>query len=93
MFCWISSLLVILQTLLLIMGDGENYYDKVEEQTYSYYSSGRLQGGKIEQSGEWHFEYDKDGQLTEKYKGAGKVVGHYPSQTRYERKDTGGGVQ
>ena len=52
MFCWISSLLVVLQTLLLIMGDGENYYDKVEEQTYSYYSSGRLQGGKIEQSGE-----------------------------------------
>lgn len=92
MFCWISSLLVILQTLLLIMGDGENY-DKVEEQTYSYYSSGRLQGGKIEQSGEWHFEYDKDGQLTEKYKGSSKVVGHYPSQTRYERKDTGGGVQ
>lgn len=92
MFCWISSLLVILQTLLLIMGDGENY-DKVEEQTYSYYSSGRLQGGKIEQSGEWHFEYDKDGQLTEKYKGSNKVVGHYPSQTRYERKDTGGGVQ
>ena len=68
-------------------------YDKVEEQTYSYYSSGRLQGGKIEQSGEWHFEYDKDGQLTEKYKGSSKVVGHYPSQTRYERKDTGGGVQ
>ena len=49
-----------------------------------------LQGGKIEQSGEWHFEYDKDGQLTEKYKGSNKVVGHYPSQTRYERKDTGG---
>ena len=92
MFCWISSLLVVLQTLLLMMGDGENY-DKVEEQTYSYYSSGRLQGGKIEQSGEWHFEYDKDGQLTEKYKGSSKVVGHYPSQTRYERKDTGGGVQ
>ena len=92
MFCWISSLLVVLQTLLLIMGDGENY-DKVEEQTYSYYSSGRLQEAKIEQSGEWHFEYDKDGQLTEKYKGSSKVVGHYPSQTRYERKDTGGGVQ
>ena len=92
MFCWISSLLVVLQTLLLIMGDGENY-DKVEEQTYSYYSSGRLQEAKNEQSGEWHFEYDKDGQLTEKYKGSSKVVGHYPSQTRYERKDTGGGVQ
>ena len=75
MFCWISSLLIVLQTLLLIMGDGENY-DKVEEQTYSYYSSGRLQEGKIEQSGEWHFEYDKDGQLTEKYKGSNKVVGH-----------------
>ena len=75
MSCWISNQLVVLQTLLLIMGDGENY-DKVEEQTYSYYSSGRLQGGKIEQSGEWHFEYDKDGQLTEKYKGLGKVVGH-----------------
>ena len=51
MFCWISSLLVVLQTLLLIMGDGENY-DKVEEQTYSYYSSGRLQEAKNEQSGE-----------------------------------------
>ena len=71
MFCWISSLLVVLQTLLLIMGDGENY-DKVEEQTYSYYSSGSLQEAKNEQSGEWHFEYDKDGQLTEKYKGSGK---------------------
>lgn len=23
-----------------------------------------LQGGKIEQAEEWHFEYDKDGQLT-----------------------------
>ena len=66
MFCWISSLLVILQTLLLIMGDGENY-DKVEEQTYSYYSSGRLQGGKIEQSGESRtciWVYDK---LNERY--------------------------
>ena len=89
MFCWISSLLIVLQTLLLIMGDGENY-DKVEEQTYS---SRRLQEAKNEQSGEWHFVYDKDGQLTEKYKGSSKVVGHYPSQTRYERKDTGGGVQ
>ena len=47
MFCWISNLLVVLQTLLLIMGDGENY-DKVEEQTYSYYSSGRLQEAKNE---------------------------------------------
>ena len=31
-----------------------------------------LQGGKIEQSGEWRFKYDKDGQLIEKYKGSGK---------------------
>ncbi len=35
-----------------------------------------LQGDKIEQSGECHFEYEKDGQLTEKYKGLGKVMGH-----------------
>lgn len=31
-----------------------------------------LRGGKIEQSGVWRFEYDKDGQLIEKYKGIGK---------------------
>ena len=65
-----------------------NLFDAPERKLRKY-----LQGGKIEQSGEWHFEYDKDGQLTEKYKGSNKVVGHYPSQTRYERKDTGGGVQ
>ena len=32
----------------------------------------RYHWGKIEQSGEWRFKYDKDGQLTEKYKGSGK---------------------
>ena len=59
MFCWISSLLVVLQTLLLIMGDGENY-DKVEEQTYSYYSSGRLQEAKNEHA-LVSFRYDNMG--------------------------------
>ena len=88
MFCWISSLLVVLQTLLLIMGDGENY-DKVEEQTYSYYSSGRLQEAKNEQSGEWHFEYDKDGQLTEKYKGSGKWWDTKHERWRYEWNQNG----
>ena len=33
-----------------------------------------LQGGKIEQSGEWRFKYDKDGQLIEKYKGSGSHI-------------------
>ena len=88
MFCWISSLLVVLQTLLLIMGDGENY-DKVEEQTYSYYSSGRLQEAKNEQSGKWYFEYDKDGQLTEKYKGSGKWWDTKCERRRYEWNQNG----
>ena len=43
-----------------------------------------LQGGKIEQSGEWHFEYDKDGQLTEKYKGSGKWWDTKRERWRYE---------
>ena len=41
-------------------------------------------GGKIEQSGEWHFEYDKDGQLTEKYKGSGKWWDMKRERWRYE---------
>ena len=85
MFCWISSLLIVLQTLLLIMGDGENY-DKVEEQTYS---SRRLQEAKNEQSGEWHFVYDKDGQLTEKYKGSGKWWDSKRERWRYEWNQNG----
>ena len=48
-----------------------------------------LQGGKIEQSGEWHFEYDKDGQLTEKYKGSGKWWDTKRERWRYEWKQNG----
>ena len=44
-----------------------NLFDDPERKLRKY-----LQGGKIEQSGEWHVEYDKDGQLTEKYNGSGK---------------------
>lgn len=59
MFCWISSLLVVLQTLLLIMGDGEDY-DKLEEQSYSYYSSGRLSTASNEHA-QVSFRYDNMG--------------------------------
>ena len=38
----------------------------------SFYHDNILCGGKTDQPGEWHFEYDKDGQLTEKYRGSGK---------------------
>lgn len=31
-----------------------------------------LTGGRLEQDGEWHYEYDKDGNLTERYIGTGK---------------------
>ena len=48
-----------------------------------------LQGGKIEQSGEWHFEYDKDGQLTEKYKGSGKWWDTKRERWRYEWNQNG----
>ena len=44
-----------------------NLFDDPECKLHKY-----LQWGKFKQSGEWHFEYNKDGQLTEKYKGSGK---------------------
>ena len=31
-----------------------------------------LSGGRLEQDGEWHCEYDGDGNLTERYLGTGK---------------------
>ena len=43
-----------------------NLFDDPDRKLRKY-----LQGGKIEQSGEWRFKYDKDGQLIEKYKGSG----------------------
>lgn len=48
-----------------------------------------LQGGKIEQSGEWRFKYDKDRQLTEKYKGLGKWWNTKRERWRYEWNQNG----
>ena len=41
-----------------------NLFDDPDRRLRKY-----LQGGKIEQSGEWTFKYDKDGQLIEKFRG------------------------
>lgn len=78
MFCWISSLLVVLQTLLLIMGDGENY-DKLEEQTYSYYSSGRLQEDKNEHA-LVSFRYDNMGLPVEERCNEHRILRSYDQQ-------------
>ena len=61
-----------------------NLFDDPERKLRKY-----LQGGKIEQSGEWHFEYDKDGQLTEKYKGSGKWWDTKRERWRYEWNQNG----
>jgi len=44
-----------------------NLFDDPDRKLRKY-----LRGGKLEQSGEWRFVYDRDGQLVEKYKGSGK---------------------
>ena len=44
-----------------------NLFDDPDRKLRKY-----LRGGKLEQSGEWRFVYDRDGQLVEKYKGTGK---------------------
>ena len=61
-----------------------NLFDDPERKLRKY-----LQGGKLEQSGEWHFEYDKDGQLTEKYKGSGKWWDTKRERWRYEWNQNG----
>ena len=61
-----------------------NLFDDPDRKLRKY-----LQGGKIEQSGEWHFEYDKDGQLTEKYKGSGKWWDTKRERWRYEWNQNG----
>ena len=61
-----------------------NLFDAPDRKLRKY-----LQGGKIEQSGEWHFEYDKDGQLTEKYKGSGKWWDTKRERWRYEWNQNG----
>ena len=42
-----------------------------------------LRRGKLEQSGEWRFVYDRDGQLVEKYKGSGKWWDSKSERWRY----------
>lgn len=42
-----------------------------------------LKGGAMEQDGKWHYEYDKDGNLTERYIGSGKWLDGKKEHWRY----------
>ncbi|EXZ31148.1 RHS repeat-associated core domain protein [Bacteroides fragilis str. S36L11] len=42
-----------------------------------------LSGGRLEQDGEWHCEYDGDGNLTERYLGTGKWLDGKKDRWRY----------
>ena len=42
-----------------------------------------LSGGRLEQDGEWHCEYDADGNLTERYRGTGKWLDGKKERWRY----------
>ena len=42
-----------------------------------------LSGGRLEQDGEWHCEYDDDGNLTERYLGTGKWLDGKKDRWRY----------
>ena len=42
-----------------------------------------LSGGRLEQDGEWHCEYDGDGNLTERYLGTGKWLDSKKDRWRY----------
>lgn len=42
-----------------------------------------LKGGAMEQDGKWHYEYDKDGNLTERYIGSGKWFDGKKEHWRY----------
>ena len=61
-----------------------NLFDDPDRKLRKYH-----QGGKIEQSGEWPFEYDKDGQLTDKYKGSGKWWDTKRERWQYEWNQNG----
>ena len=61
-----------------------NLFDDPDRKLRKY-----LQGGKIEQSGEWRFKYDKDGQLIEKYKGSGKWWDSKRDRWQYEWNQNG----
>ena len=55
-----------------------NLFDDLDRKLRKY-----LRGGKLEQSGEWRFVYDRDGQLVEKYKGSGKWWDSKSERWRY----------
>ena len=55
-----------------------NLFDDPDRKLRKY-----LRGGKLEQSGEWRFVYDRDGQLVEKYKGTGKWWDSKSERWRY----------
>ena len=61
-----------------------NLFDDPDRKLRKY-----LQGGKIEESGEWRFKYDKDGQLIEKYKGSGKWWDSKRERWQYEWNQNG----
>ena len=61
-----------------------NLFDDPDRKLCKY-----LQGGKIEQSGEWRSKYDKDGQLIEKYKGSGKWWDSKRERWQYEWNQNG----
>ncbi len=42
-----------------------------------------LSGGRLEQDGEWHCEYDADGNLTERYRGTGRWLDGRKERWRY----------
>ena len=42
-----------------------------------------LGGGRLEQDGEWHCEYDADGNLTERYLGTGRWLDGKKDRWRY----------
>ena len=59
-------------------------FDALDQKLRKY-----LHGGKIEQSGEWRFKYDKDGQLIKKYKGSGKLWDSKRDRWQYESNQNG----
>ena len=65
--CAIISVVLSFDSSLNCLLYTSNLFDDPNRKLRKY-----LRGGKLEQSGEWRFVYDRDGQLVEKYKGTGK---------------------
>ena len=61
-----------------------NLFDDPDRRLRKY-----LQGGKIEQSGEWTFKYDKDGQLIEKFRGKSGFFSAKKDRWEYRWTQTG----